>query len=578
MARALFSMLVVALVAATSTGLAAQEQQARDAGDPLIPSCNFTGALCGYVDRDGNTIIAPRYDWADRFYDDRAMVRLAGRYGFIDRSGNVLVPPIHQLVGSFLNGHAEVLVDGKIGLIDASGRWTVTPQYGRIIPLRHDKFLVGVSPYRSLVAPGAERLERGGVSSTLRGRLGLLDASGRWVVAPTWPEIQFFTRTDSDLVWVQTNRKWQLMRADGQAMTEAVFDHVQVLLEDRAVVHVANKWGAVDGQGQIAIPLTLEYLSYFNEGMALFRADAKTGLLDRDGHVLVPPKFERLGRFDGKDQTDATIDGVKVSVDRSGIIVARLDECPDGRRIAPRDGKMQIVGLNGRPINDTLFDWIRLSCDAPAIVQFGTQYGLVDASGRLMFGRYFERIHGYDNGIAAIVSDGKWGIVDETGAYILQPMVIAPGAIGVYGLGTLRLDPDGERILLDKAKIAELARNPAPLTEPRDGRKVCADGVIARLRDGKWGFTDRTGVYFLPPRYDQVGCFNRGIAMVAIPERREWCTIDKRGDITTVRPCECNPLVMIIEHPRPNTGLPPSMRPPAGMDCYAAGLAGYPKQ
>jgi hypothetical protein len=152
-------------------------------------------------------------------------------------------------------------------------------------------------------------------------------------------------------------------------------------------------------------------------------------------------------------------------------------------------------------------------------------------------------------------------------------MTIAPGAIGVYGLGTLRLDPDGERILLDKAKVAELARDPRPLTEPRGERQACGDGVFARARDGKWGFTDRTGAFFIPPRYDRVTCFNRGLAMAAIPERREWCPIDKRGDIAPIGACECNPLVMMERVYNPNRP-----QPPAGMDCYAAGLAGYPKQ
>jgi hypothetical protein len=417
-----------------------------------------------------------------------------------------------------------------------------------------------------------ERLVRGEEAPGLRGRFGLLDASGRWIVPPSYPEIQFFTRADGDRVWVQSNGKWQLLRADGQALTEAVFDHVQVLLEDRAVVHIGNKWGAVDGQGRIAIPLTLEHLSYFNEGRALFREGGKTGMLDRDGRVIIPPKFQMLGRFEGKDQIDATIDGAKVSVDRLGIIASRLDECPDGRRIARRDGKMQIVGLDGRPINDTLYEWIKLSCEAPSIVQLGKEYGLIHASGQLLLGRYFERIDGYYNGIAAITADGKWGVVDESGNYLLEPLAVAPGTISVTGRGMINLERDEGRVLLDKAKVAELARDPTPLTEPRGERQACGDGVLARPRDGKWGFTDRTGAFFIPPRYDRVNCFHRGLALVAIPERREWCPIDKRGDIAPVRACECNPVEYI-----PSIGRLPPLNAPAGMDCYAAGLAGYPK-
>jgi ABC-type phosphonate transport system ATPase subunit len=46
----------------------------------------------GYIGPDGKWRIPPQFDFACDFAEDRALVRIDGRYGFIDRSGRVVVP------------------------------------------------------------------------------------------------------------------------------------------------------------------------------------------------------------------------------------------------------------------------------------------------------------------------------------------------------------------------------------------------------------------------------------------------------------------------------------------------------
>jgi hypothetical protein len=409
----------------------AQEQEARNAGDKLIPSCHFPGALCGYVDSEDRTIIESRFDWADRFFEDRAAVRLAGKYGFIDRTGTLVIPFAYDLVGNFSNDRAEILVGDQAGLIDKSGTTVIAPRFGRVFPLGPDRFLVNAQPYRRIHVEPHVRFESFR-ETTGRGNWGVIDTSQRWLIEPKFHEIRFFT--DGELFWAKAGPKWQLMRADGQAVTDAIFEHIQALREDRAVIEVSGKRGAVDNQGRTAIEPKFEFLAYFEDGVALFREGGKTGMVDRNGEVVIPPLYDQLGRFGPTGVAEARRDGAIVWIDRSGQVA-----------------------------------------DPP-------------------------------------------------------PATPRPSSV-------------------DKSYVA--------------GR-LCGHGAFAISQDGKWGFADKDGAIIITPRYDRVGCFGRGLAWVAIPERREWCLIDKRGDIAD-RKCQCGQPLMIIEHWTPRPVAP-------GADCYQAGL------
>ena len=60
-------------------------QAVESRGDPLYPMPE--GGKWGYVDRDGNWIIEPRWEQADDFSEGRAAVGNGQRWGIIDRSG-----------------------------------------------------------------------------------------------------------------------------------------------------------------------------------------------------------------------------------------------------------------------------------------------------------------------------------------------------------------------------------------------------------------------------------------------------------------------------------------------------------
>lgn len=89
---------------------------------------------CGFIDRDGNVAIQPKYEVAEDFSDGLALVAEYGwgrAYGFINTLGEVVIPPLEGItvLGAFHEGLCVVEVAGKSGYIDKTGAMAIAPQF-----------------------------------------------------------------------------------------------------------------------------------------------------------------------------------------------------------------------------------------------------------------------------------------------------------------------------------------------------------------------------------------------------------------------------------------------------------------
>ena len=86
-------------------------------------SLKTTGGTWGYMDCNGNVIIAALYDGAMKFSESIAAVKRDDKWGFINKEGNVVVPCEYEEVeSSFKDGIGELVRNGEIFLFDKSGR------------------------------------------------------------------------------------------------------------------------------------------------------------------------------------------------------------------------------------------------------------------------------------------------------------------------------------------------------------------------------------------------------------------------------------------------------------------------
>ena len=94
----------------------------------------------GFVDKNGNEVIQPRFERASDFRQGRAFVMPPGsrRLGIIDKRGNIVHEPEFDQASEFHEGLAAVCVNGRWGYVDTGGGWIIAPEFSSADEFRHD--------------------------------------------------------------------------------------------------------------------------------------------------------------------------------------------------------------------------------------------------------------------------------------------------------------------------------------------------------------------------------------------------------------------------------------------------------
>jgi hypothetical protein len=102
----------------------------------LSDGLNLTGMTSyaeekyGYIDKTGNFIIRPRYEYAENFSEDLAVVKVSGKYGYISKTGEMIIKPQFERASKFSEGLAWVGFGNfvvKGGYIDRTGKYVWNP-------------------------------------------------------------------------------------------------------------------------------------------------------------------------------------------------------------------------------------------------------------------------------------------------------------------------------------------------------------------------------------------------------------------------------------------------------------------
>lgn len=137
-------------------------------------------------------------------------------------------------------------------------------------------------------------------------------------------------------------------------------------------------------------------------------------------------------------------------------------------------------------------------------VQVNNKFGYVNPEGRLVIEPIYEHASIFVDGLAMVISDKGWELLDENGVSILGPFdidgTVAPINNGVYWIeeaegGGYCWSIDGEdySFLTEIQGLESLAHRPIHVGLATDG-----DIFIARIH-GKWSAIDSKGKLLFPP-------------------------------------------------------------------------------
>ena len=197
----------------------------------------------GFIDHDGNTIIAPQYDYAFPFYEGFAVVKKFDRYGMINRKNKEVFPIKYEILTSMYEGRIFAGDDDGLAMYDNHFRQLTKPIYS---------YLVGKTEGRILV---------------------------------------------------MRDNKYGYLNEKGREVIPCQYDQAGLFKDDRAYVSLNGKWGIIDSKGKIILPIEYDNSGYraeayiYHDGLALIEKDHRYGYCDMEGHPVIWPCFENAYQF-----------------------------------------------------------------------------------------------------------------------------------------------------------------------------------------------------------------------------------------------------------------------------------------
>jgi hypothetical protein len=298
------------------------------------------GKKWGYIDRHGNVVIQPKYDYAGKFVDGLALVGLGDervcigssgkaeftipaevrrvrnashrrvwfmdakeRWGLFDDRGRVLIPPQYDTVSEFSEGLAMVnlgakdvgigdKVGGEWGYVDVQGKRVIAVQYGFAGPFRN-----GLA--RVTDNTGHRFIDQRGTK--------VIDLS-------SWDALSLsydFHEGVAALFFVEQNRT-EFIDHEGKGVVK-VNGYSDEFHEGMAAFCLDLKrrsesnYGFVDKTGKVTVKAQFVYAYHFSDGVAAVRTGKTTrtyakgdswGFIDKSGKYVIAPRFNQAMPFE----------------------------------------------------------------------------------------------------------------------------------------------------------------------------------------------------------------------------------------------------------------------------------------
>lgn len=249
-----------------------------------MPTYNF-----GYIDREGNFVIEPKFGNALPFREGLAAVLYGteeyGKWGYIDIEGNSVIPPEYDRTRGFSEGFAPVMIEeGRNAefwrFIDKEGNFVNESKY-----IDASIFVDGLAPVKDIETQ----------------LYGYVDTGFNFVIPPNFDIASVFSE-DYALytVGVSDNAIAGFISKTGEIVIEAKYTYCGAFSEGLSAVKLSasetrTDWGYIDKEGNMVIEPRFGYAGSFNDGLAPVKIDAeeqgKWGFINTKGELVIEAKF-----------------------------------------------------------------------------------------------------------------------------------------------------------------------------------------------------------------------------------------------------------------------------------------------
>lgn len=335
----------------------------------LIPYRCENGKF-GYVDEKGKEWIEGKFDYAEEFSEDLAVVQVGKYFGYIDCEGEIIIPLQYTQAVCFQQGRALVAKEGLYGFINKENR--------EIIPCIYDRIEV-YAPHEAYAVK--------------KGKMGIIDMEGKVLVPFEYDKIE---KLNEELFVVSQNGRQGFLNAQKQEILPCKYAYYTI--KDK------------EGKRLIMLRTNDNLQSYYH-----ISSDSKYGLMDFHGNILASCKYEKIGEFADGNLAYVILNDKVGYIDSNGKeiippIYDRSRVLPQNRYALYKEGLCYLVDQTGKQVTSQAYNEIELYRDNLLKISLNGRYGMIDFDGNIVLDPIYNKMYPYDDWLELYIKgNGKDG-------------------------------------------------------------------------------------------------------------------------------------------------------------------------
>lgn len=397
------------------------------------------------------------------------------------------------------------------------------------------------------------------IKKNKKGKIGLVDPNGKYVVSPKYDEIGNF---EGDLAKVRIKDKYGFINTRGNVVLKVQYSVIEDFADGVAKICVGakynkktdelekGKWGYVKDNGEILIKPVYDDIDYFNKfNIAKTKKGKVYGWVSRYGKELIKPQYTEIGELidgmarvckGGKPGKDGKIAKGKWGfVDDGGRIVIKVKYQSAGEFhegvawVGKGPGKYSYINKQGMVIsegsstnydarNGIIIQQKYLSKKESKTGKKGVFYGILDLRGMVL-----------EDFVYSFIQMNLHNWASATDMTTNTPYFIhnENGTISKLKSGMLNINFDNE---IEKYTFNEksgyVRQDGKIMIEPQyTFLGEYTDFTIASENGTDYGYLSKEGKTIIPFEYSKVSIFNEGYATVC--KQNKWYVIDPKNNI-----------------------------------------------
>lgn len=264
--------------------------------------------LLGYIDKRGDIVIKPKFEWASYFSEGLAAVKEkhTDLIGYIDKSGNYIIKPKFISATIFKEGLASVSLRRSWGwpeycvwgCIDKNGNYIIKPKFTNSI-----EFSSGLAPARSY-----------NFLKTMTDDAfmwGYINKNGKYIIKPQYHLVSNFNDGQAFVVQRQSYSELKIglintygrftlleecqLKSEHHKKLNSVIEYC--FSDGLTIVKIGKKYGFANISGKLVISPIYDYTLGFYEGLAAVRIDGKWGYINKKGEYFLNPTYDSASPF-----------------------------------------------------------------------------------------------------------------------------------------------------------------------------------------------------------------------------------------------------------------------------------------